>query len=61
MATSCAIGVLGCILEQLLGKRGDAGTQTTQGGDGVTIPGGVQETCRYISEGHGLLSKVVLG
>ena len=41
MATSCATGVLGCILEQLLGKRGDAGTQTTQGGDGVTIPGGV--------------------
>lgn len=35
--------------------------QAAQGGDGVTIPGGVQETCRYISEGHGLLSKVVLG
>ena len=24
-----------------------------QGGGGVTVPGGVQETCKYGTEGHG--------
>ena len=28
--------------------------QAAQGGGGVTVPGGVQETFRYCTEGHGL-------
>ena len=35
----------------LLQKSGDALTQAAQGGGGVTIPGGVQETRRCGTEG----------
>jgi len=29
--------------------------RAAQGGGGVTVPGGIQETCRCGTEGHGLL------
>jgi len=35
--------------------------QAAQGSGGVTIPGGVQKTCRYVTSGHGLAGMVVLG
>ena len=35
--------------------------QAAQGGGGVTIPGGVQKTCRRGTSGHGLGGMVVLG
>ena len=34
--------------------------QAAQGGGGVTIPGGVQETCRYGTEEHGLVGMVMM-
>ena len=36
----------------LLRKSSEALAQAAQGGDGVTIPGGVQEPCRCGTEGH---------
>jgi len=35
--------------------------QAAQGGDGVTIPGGVQKTGRCGASGYGLVEMVVLG
>jgi len=35
--------------------------QGAQGSGGVTIPGGVQKTCRYGISGHGLAGMVVMG
>ena len=35
--------------------------QAAPGGDGVTIPGGVQEVCRYGTEEHGLVSMMRMG
>ena len=35
--------------------------QAAQGSGGVTIPGGVQKTCRCGTSGHGLAGMVVLG
>jgi len=29
-----------------------------QGGDGVTVPVGVKETCRCFSKGHGLVGNI---
>jgi len=45
----------------LLWKSGEALEQAAQGGDGVTVPGGIQEICRYGTEGHSLMSMVVMG
>lgn len=36
-----------------LRKSGNVLKQAVQGGGGVTIPGGAQETCRCDTEGHG--------
>ena len=52
MATSCATGVLGCILEQLLGKRGDAGTQTMESSSLEEFGGGDVAHGDVVS-GHG--------
>jgi len=35
--------------------------QAAQGGVGVTVPGGIQETWKYGTEGHGLVSMLVMG
>jgi len=35
--------------------------QVAQGSGGVTIPGGIQKTCRCGTSGHGLAGMVVLG
>jgi len=35
--------------------------QAAQGSGGITIPGGVQKTCRYGISGHGLAGIKVLG
>jgi len=40
---------------------GQALEQAAQGGGRVTVPGGVQKTCRYGTSGHGLAGMVVLG
>jgi len=40
---------------------GQALEQAAQGSGGVTIPGGVQKTCRCGTSGHGLAVMVVLG
>ena len=54
MASSCARGGLGWILgKNILKKSGEALAQAAQGGDGVTIPGGVQEKGRCGTEGCG--------
>jgi len=42
-------------------KSGQALEQAAQGSSGVTIPGGVQKTCRCGTWGHGLAGMVVLG
>ncbi|GAB0186258.1 hypothetical protein GRJ2_001091100 [Grus japonensis] len=42
-------------------KSGQALEQAAQRGGGVTIPGGVQKTCRRDTLGHGLVGMVVLG
>jgi len=34
--------------------------QAAQGSGGVTIPGGVQKTCRYGTSGHDLAGMVVM-
>ena len=45
----------------ILQKSGNALEQASQGGDGVTIPGGVQEMCRCGTKGHGLVHRVGMG
>ena len=45
-------------LEKLLRKSGNSSEQASQGGGGVTICGGVQETCRCGTEGRGLVGMV---
>ena len=35
--------------------------QTAQGSGGATVPGGVQETWRFGTEGHGLVDMVWMG
>jgi len=37
----------------LLRNSGDVLEQDAKGGGGVIIPGGVQEMCRCVTEGHG--------
>jgi len=56
MASGCISGGLDWILGKisLLKEWSSIGT-------GVTIPGGVQKTCRYDTSGHGLAGMVVLG
>ena len=58
MASSCVRGGLDWILGKisLLKELEEA----AQGSGGVTIPGGVQKTCRYGTSGHGLADGVVL-
>jgi len=40
-------------------KSGEVLEQAAQGGGGVTVPRGGQETCRCGTVGHGLVSMVV--
>ena len=49
------------ILGKILRRSGNALAQAAQGGGGVTVPGGVQETWRYGAEGRGLVGMVVMG
>jgi len=42
-----------------LRKSGQALARAAQGSGGVTIPGGVQETCGCGTSGHGLAGTVV--
>ncbi|GAB0180446.1 hypothetical protein GRJ2_000509900 [Grus japonensis] len=42
-------------------ESGQALEQAAQRGGGVTIPGGVQKTCRRGTSGHGLVGMVVVG
>jgi len=42
-------------------KSGQALEQFVQGSGGVTIAGGVKETCRCGTSGHGLVGIVVMG
>ena len=44
----------------LLRKSGEATAQAAQVGGGVTVPGGVQETCRCGTEGCGSVGMVVM-
>ena len=54
IALGCARGGSGWILgKNYSQKSGEALAQAAQGGGGVTIPGGVQETCRCGTKGHG--------
>ena len=41
-----------------LQKSGQMLEQAAHGGDGVAVPGGVQETFRCCTEGHGLLGNI---
>ena len=45
----------------LLRNSDEAVAQAAQGGGGVTIHGGVQETCRCGTEGRGLVGMVEMG
>jgi len=46
---------------QMASTHGQVSEQAAQGSHGVTIPGGVQKTCRCGPSGYGLASMVVLG
>ena len=41
--------------------RGEALAQAAQGGGGITVPGGVQETCGCGTEGCGSVGMVGMG
>lgn len=43
------------------GERVVALAQAAQGSSGVTVPGGIQETWKCGTEGHGLVSMLVMG
>jgi len=43
------------IRKKIFSESGEALEQTAQGSDGVTVPGGVQETGRCSTEGQGLV------
>lgn len=43
------------IRKHFFSDSGEALAQAAQGGDGITDPGGVQETFRHCTEGHGLV------
>ena len=60
MPSSCIRGVLDWILRKisLLKEWSDIGIGCP---GGVTIPGGVQKTCRHGTSGHGLAGMVVTG
>ena len=45
----------------LLSESGQVLEWPAQGGSGVTIAGGVQETFRSCTEGHGLVKILVVG
>ena len=51
---------VGPLLRPCPGARTKA-PSSSQGSSGVTIPGGVQKTCKYGTSGHGLAGMVVLG
>jgi len=55
MALVCARGGSSWLLGKkiILIKSGEAVAQAAQGGDGVTVPGDVQELCGCGTEGHG--------
>mgnify|MGYP001852832475 CR=1 FL=1 len=38
--------------KKILRKNGEAVAQAAQGGGGFTFPGGIQETCICVTEGH---------
>ena len=59
MASGCVRGSLDWVLAYLLKEWPDIGTGCP-GSGGVTIPGGVQKTCRCGNSGHGLVGMVVL-
>ena len=48
---------VGC-QEKLLQKSGQALEQAAHRGGGITLPGGVQETCRCCTEGRGLVGTI---
>ena len=51
--------ISGWILEGfLLRKSGETLEQAAQGGGRAIIPGTAQETCRYGTEGHGLVYNI---
>jgi len=56
MASRCIRGGSGWILGKILRKSDEALAQDAEGGGGVTVPGGVQEPCRYGTEVHGLMA-----
>jgi len=53
MASSCAKGGSGWILRKLFRKSSEAVAQAAQGGEGITVPGDVQEPCGRGTEGCG--------
>jgi len=59
MDLSCTRGGSGWILGKNSSQQEWWGSGTAaQGSGGVTVPGGVQETCRCGTEGHGLVGMV---
>ena len=48
-------------LPALCSRASQALEQAAQGGGGVTVPGGVQTTCRCGTSGYGLVGTMVLG
>jgi len=59
MALRCARGGSDWIFGKFL-LSGNTLEQAGQGIDGVTIPGGFQETCRCGTQGHGLVGMVMM-
>lgn len=61
MDLSCARGSLGWTLRKISSwKEGEELEQAAQGEVGVTIPEGVQEKNRSVTEGHGLVMGLCL-
>ena len=54
MALNCTRGGSSLILEKISSQKEEM-AQAAQDGGGVSISGGVQETCRCGTEGHGLV------
>ena len=62
MASSCTREGLGWILGKMCSPEEWSGTgMDCQGGAGVSVPRGVQETFRCYTKGHGLVGKLVNG
>jgi len=58
MASSCVREIQVGHEEKILLESGQALEEVTQGGEGLTVPAGVQETFTCCTKGHGLMGRI---